>query len=111
MDKHTNQKKEEVTFVNCTAFGRTAEVAGEYLTKGRQILIEGYLKLEQWDDRESGQKRSKLKVIVDQLTMLGSKPGGSSGGGGGSYRSQSSEPTGSSGSEGSYSPAGDDVPF
>jgi len=72
-DKATNQKKEEVTFVDVTVWGRTAEIAGEYLAKGRQVLIEGRLSLDQWDDKESGKKRSKLKVVCESLTMLGSK--------------------------------------
>lgn len=72
-DKASNQKKEEVTFVDVTVWGRTAEVAAEYLSKGRSVLIEGYLKLDQWDDKESGQRRSKLRVVCDSLTMVGNK--------------------------------------
>jgi single-strand DNA-binding protein len=84
-DKQANQKKEETTFVDVTLWGRQAEVAGEYLSKGRSVLIEGRLQLDQWDDRESGQKRSKLKVVGESMQMLGS------GGGGGGPR-QSSAP-------------------
>lgn len=72
-DAKTNEKKEEVTFVDVTLFGRTAEIAGEYLAKGRPVLIEGRLKLEQWADRDTGAKRSKLKVIGESLQLLGSK--------------------------------------
>ncbi len=79
-DKQSNQRKEETTFVDVTLWGRTAEIAGEYLAKGRQVLIEGRLHLDQWDDKESGQKRSKLKVICENMTMLGSGPGGGQGG-------------------------------
>lgn len=75
-DKASNQKKSECTFVDVTLFGRTAEVAGEYLAKGSQVLIEGRLSLDQWDDRETGQKRSKLKVVGEQMTMLGSRSQG-----------------------------------
>lgn len=82
-DKATNQAKEETTFVDVTLWGRTAEVAGEYLSKGRPVLIEGRLQLDSWEDRESGQKRSKLKVIGEQMTMLGTRGEGGSGGGGG----------------------------
>ena len=78
-DKQTNQKKEEVTFVDVTVWGRTAEIAGEYLAKGRQVLIEGQLRLDQWDDKETGQKRSKLKVFCENLTMLGNRPEGGGG--------------------------------
>ena len=73
------EKREEVTFVDVTFWGRTAEVAGEYLKKGRSVFIEGRLQLDTWDDKQSGQKRSKLKVIGEMMQMLGSRPG--SGGG------------------------------
>lgn len=72
-DKQTQQKKEEVTFVDVTLWGRTAEVAGEYLAKGRSVLIEGRLQLDQWDDRETGKKRSKLKVVGESMTMVGGR--------------------------------------
>lgn len=75
-DSKTNEKKEEVTFVDVTLFGRTAEIANEYLAKGRPVLIEGRLKLEQWADRDTGAKRSKLKVIGEALQLLGSRDGG-----------------------------------
>lgn len=60
------QKVEATHFVDCTAFAKTAELIHQYFTKGRPILIDGSLRFEQWDDRQSGQKRSKLKVIVDR---------------------------------------------
>jgi len=88
-DKQTNSKKEDTTFVDVTVWGRTAEVAGEYLSKGRPVLIEGRLQLDQWQDKESGQNRSKLKVVCDNMTMLssgGSGGGGQRGGGGGGYQ-------------------------
>ncbi len=75
LDKQSNQWKEETTFVDITLWGRTAEVAGEYMQKGKSVLIEGRLRLDTWDDRESGQKRSKLKVIGENLVMLGGKQG------------------------------------
>lgn len=61
---------DEATFVDCTLFGRTAEVAGQYLSKGRQVLIEGRLKLDTWET--DGQKRSKLTVIGEKMAMVGS---------------------------------------
>src|SRR5436853_5478074 len=70
------EKREEVTFVDVTFWGRTAEVAGEYLKKGRPIFVEGRLQLDTWDDKQSGQKRSKLKVIGETMQMLGSPRGG-----------------------------------
>jgi single-strand DNA-binding protein len=83
-DKQTNTRKEEVTFVDVTLWGRTAEIAGEYLGKGRQVLIEGRLQTDSWDDKETGQKRSKLKVVCENMTMVGARGegGGPSGGGG-----------------------------
>lgn len=70
----TGEKREEVTFVDVTFWGRTAEVAGEYLKKGRSVFIEGRLQLDTWDDKQSGQKRSKLKVIGEAMQMLGGRP-------------------------------------
>lgn len=64
------EEREEVTFVECDAFGRTAEVMGQYLKKGDPILIEGRLKLDQWEDKESGQKRQKLHVIIESFNFL-----------------------------------------
>lgn len=77
------EKQEETTFVDVELWGRQAEVAGEYLKKGRPVFIEGRLKLDTWDDKTSGQKRSKMKVVGEQLQLLGSREGG--GGGGGNY--------------------------
>lgn len=76
-DKRKNQAGEwvdEATFVDITLWGRTAEVANEYLSKGSACLIEGRLKLDTWET--DGQKRSKLKVIGERMQMLGSKGGG-----------------------------------
>ena len=70
------EKREETTFVDVTLWGRTAEIAGEYLKKGRPVLIEGRLQLDSWDDKQSGQKRSKLKVIGESMQLLGSRQGG-----------------------------------
>lgn len=72
-DKQSNQKKEEVCFVDCTAWGKTAENCGNYLAKGRQCLIEGRLSLDQWEDKQTGAKRSKLKVIAENVTFIGGK--------------------------------------
>src|SRR6266436_921799 len=75
---------EETTFVDVTLWGRTAEIASEYLGKGSPALIEGRLKLDTWE--KDGKKNSKLKVVGENLKLVGSKSGGSggrSGGGGG----------------------------
>lgn len=85
-DKQSNSRKDEVTFVDVTLWGRTAEVAGEYLAKGRSCLIEGRLETQSWNDKESGQKRTKLAVVGETLQLLGdgrrggaeSSPGASS---------------------------------
>lgn len=69
-------KQEETTFVDITAWGRTAELANQYLTKGRRVFIEGRLKYDQWTTAE-GQKRSKLSVVADNLQFLDSKSDGS----------------------------------
>lgn len=64
------QKKEEVSFIDLTAFSKTAETAAEYLKKGRQVIVEGRLQQDRWETPE-GQKRSKVKVIVERLTFVG----------------------------------------
>src|ERR1700755_2384770 len=73
------EKREETTFVDVTLWGRTAEIAGEYQKKARPVFIEGRLQLDTWDDKQSGQKRSKLKVIGEMMQMLGGRPGGGGG--------------------------------
>ena len=76
----TGEKREEVTFIDLEAYGRVAEIIGEYCKKGRPIFIEGRLKLDTWDDKQSGQKRSKTKVVVETMQLLGSREGGAGGG-------------------------------
>ncbi len=68
----TGEKKEEVTFIDVDAFGRQAETIGQYLKKGRPILIEGRLKLDQWDDKQTGAKKSRLGVILESFQFLDS---------------------------------------
>jgi len=70
------EKKEEVTFVDVDVWGKQAETIGQYMSKGRPIFIEGRLKLDQWDDKESGQKRSKLKIVCESFQFLGAPKGG-----------------------------------
>jgi len=77
---------EEATFVDVTLWGRTAEVAGEYLSKGSPLLVEGRLKYDTWE--KDGQKRSKLSVVCERMQMVGSKGGGGGGGGGGRGQNQ-----------------------
>src|SRR6266849_6051828 len=72
----TGEQKEEVTFVDVEVWGRQAETAGQYLSKGRPVFIEGRLKLDSWEDKESGQKRNKLKVVAERIQFLGAPRGG-----------------------------------
>lgn len=67
----SGEKREEVTFVDVAAFGRSAEVIAQYLKKGAPLLVEGRLKLDTWDDKQTGQKRSKLRVVVESFQFLG----------------------------------------
>jgi single-strand DNA-binding protein len=106
------EKREEVTFVDVTFWGRTAEVAGEYLKKGRPVFVEGRLQLDSWDDKQSGQKRTKLKVIGENMQMLGSPRGAGGGGGdeessGGSRSSRPAPPPKAAPS----APDDDEIPF
>lgn len=66
---------------NLVCFQRTAEVVRDYVKKGTQLFIEGKIQTRSWDDKESGQKRYKTEILVNELTLLGSKSGGESGGG------------------------------
>ena len=72
--KRGDEWVDEVSFVDVTFFGRSAEIAGQYLSKGSPVLVEGRLKMDSWE--KDGQKRTKLKVIGEQLKLLGSKDGG-----------------------------------
>ena len=91
------EKKEEVCFVDVTFFGRSGEVANQYLRKGSKILVEGRLNFEQWVD-QNGQKRSKHSVIAETMQMLDSK-GDNQGGG---YNAPSNAPMGDANQAGSY---------
>src|SRR6201989_1125236 len=77
------ERREEVTYVDVVLWARLAEIAAEYLKKGRPVFIEGRLQLDTWDDKQSGQKRSKLRVIGENMQMLGSRQGGAGAAGGG----------------------------
>ena len=90
------EKQEEVTFVDVELFGRVAEIAGEYLKKGRPVFVEGRLKLDSWDDKATGQKRSKMKVVGENIQLLGSREGGGGGSGGGEREYSESRPSGES---------------
>ena len=79
----SGEKREEVTFIDVTLWGRVAEIVGEYCKKGRPLYVEGRLQLDTWDDKTTGQKRSKLKVVGENIQLLGSREGGAGSGGGG----------------------------
>ena len=116
-------KQEETTFVDVTLWGRQAELAQQYLSKGRPVYIEGRLNLDTWDDKTTGQKRSKLKVIGENLQFLSSGQGAQGGGGGSSQGGGYSQPASRAPEQRSGPPQGasaapaddfqedDDIPF
>ena len=81
----SGEQKEEVTFVDCTAFGRTGEVINQYFTKGKPIFIEGRLKYDQWEDKQGGGKRHKLTVVIESFEFVGGRDAAGGGGGGGNF--------------------------
>src|SRR5271155_5733758 len=98
---------------NLVAFNRTAEIVRDYVKKGTQIYVEGKIQTRSWDDKESGQKKYRTEILVNELTLLG---GGGGGDGGGSYSKSSSTSYGSStpASQPDYADQGitdDDIPF
>jgi single-strand DNA-binding protein len=111
----TGEKKEEVTFVDIDSFGRQAEVISQYLKKGRPVLVEGRLRLDQWDDKQTGQKRSRLGVVLESFSFLDSgnrgDAGSGSGGGGGPAPRPRPPAEPSTGGDEAPPAAEDDVPF
>jgi single-strand DNA-binding protein len=107
----SGEAREEVTFVDVEAFGRSAEVIGQYLKKGRPILIEGRLKLDTWEDKQTNQKRSKLKVVLESFQFLDAGRG--EGAPAGAPAAGRRPVAGDSGpvSEPEAPPVDDDVPF
>jgi single-strand DNA-binding protein len=103
------QQQEETTFVDVDAFGKQAETIGQYLKKGRPIMVEGRLKLDQWDDKQTGQKRSKMGVTLENFQFLDSRSEGGDGGGSGGTQSSGGSPSGTQGGGGFAED--DDVPF
>ena len=128
-DKQTNQKKEETEWHDVEVWGKQAEQCGEYLSKGRQVYVEGRLKTDAWDDKASGQKKYRVKVVADTVRFLGGGGAGAGRGAGpgaggarppqGGPDDQGGPPPGfddsSGGSGGSGSGAGggghEDIPF
>ncbi|WP_322278987.1 single-stranded DNA-binding protein [Prosthecobacter sp.] len=101
----SGEKVEEVTFVDVVLWAKMAELAGKYLHKGRPVFIEGRLQMDSWEDKQTGQKRTRMRVVGEQMQFLGSpqggdrapagggdEEGGSSGGGGGGYNRPAARP-------------------
>jgi single-strand DNA-binding protein len=111
------QKQEDTTFVDVTLWGRQAELAQQYLTKGRGAYVEGRLQMDTWDDKETGKKRSRLKVVGDSLQFLPDGRGGAAGGGAPPQRSngpqqqRSGPPQGASAAPPEDFQEEDDIPF
>ena len=105
------EKREETTYIDVTLWGRTAEIAQQYLRKGRPVYIEGRLQMDTWEDKQSGQKRSKLKVVAENLQLLGSRPDGEGNAAGGGRRSESQFDEPAPRGESASSVEDDDIPF
>jgi single-strand DNA-binding protein len=104
------EKMEEVTFVDVDVFGRTAENCGQYLKKGSSMLCEGRLKLDSWDDKASGQKRTKLGVVAESVQFLSGKSDSQSSPAADSPRPARAAVVPAAPADGSQPPS-DDVPF
>ena len=85
-------RREETTFVDITLWGRQAEIAGQYMRKGRPIYVEGRLQMDTWQDKQTGQNRTRLKVVGDNFQFLGGRDDGGGGGGGGGQQGGYSAP-------------------
>ncbi len=112
-DKDGNQK-EEVCYVDVSAFGRQAETINQYMSKGRSILVEGHLRFSSWTGQD-GQKRSKLSVVVDTFQFVGAR-GDQPGAGAGAPQERSAPPAEPQPPAPAFTPddvppAGDDIPF
>jgi single-strand DNA-binding protein len=103
----SGEKREEVTFVDVTLWGRTAEVASEYLKKGRPVFIEGRLQMDSWDDKQTGQKRTRLRVVAENMQLLGGRPQGGTADAPGETRQSSAPPKASA----APTPDEDEIPF
>lgn len=79
----SGERQEEVTYLDIVLWGKTAELAGQYLAKGRSVFVEGRLQMDTWEDKATGQKRSKIKIVAENMQFLSGPGGGGPGGGGG----------------------------
>ena len=108
----SGEKKEEVTFIDIDVFGRTAENVAQYMRKGSPMLVEGRLRLDQWDDKQTGQKRSKLGVVGEIIQFLGSPRAGEGGVPAAPRAAAAAAPAAPEPPEAEAPPhEGDDVPF
>lgn len=101
-------RKDETEWHNIVVYGKQAEIAGQYLTKGKMVFVEGRIQTRSWDDKESGKKQYKTEIICDNFQMLGSK---GDGGGGGQRDSGASAPSGGGHDGGAGDFQDDDIPF
>jgi single-strand DNA-binding protein len=118
----SGQRQEQTEWHNIVVWGKQAEIAGQYLTKGKQVYIEGRLQTRSWDDRQTGEKKYRTEIVCDTFQMLGQRGGdfeGGQGGGRGEYCGASSSSSSSSSAGPSYDegefggggPEDDDIPF
>jgi single-strand DNA-binding protein len=104
------QRQEQTEWHNIVVWGKSAEIAGQYLTKGKQIVVEGRIQTRSWDDRQTGEKKYRTEIVCDNFQMLGQR------GGGPDFEapSPSSSPSGPTYDEGAFGGGGgedDDIPF
>ncbi len=109
-NNEAGQRQEETTFVDVTLWGRQAELAQQYLTKGRGIYVEGRLQMDSWDDKTTGQKRSKLKVIGENLQFLPDGRGGAGNGGARPPQQSGAPARGSETAQGATAASADEFP-
>ena len=100
------ERREETTYLDVTCWGRTAEIAGQYLAKGRPVFIEGRLQQDTWEDKQTGQKRSKIRIVAENMQLLGSRDGGQAQGGSYQQRSNNYNNNGGGYQQGGYSNGG-----
>lgn len=87
VNEATGERQEEVTYLDIVLWGKQAELAGQYLSKGKPIFIEGRLQMDSWEDKATGQKRTKIRIICENMQFIDSKGAGGGGGGGGNQYS------------------------
>ncbi len=83
LNEATGERVDEVTYLDVVVWGKQAELAGQYLSKGRSVYVEGRLQMDSWEDKATGTKRTKIKIVAENLLFLDSKGGGGNTGGGG----------------------------